>query len=54
MLIDIMQKNISEFGFHLRERLPVYPNFLNKKFLNDNIYNKAIDFIDDTGYVREN
>lgn len=52
--IDIMQKNISEFGFHLRERLPVYPNFLNKKFLNDNIYNKAIDFIDDTGYVREN
>ena len=49
-----MKKNIVEFGFNLRERLPVYPDFLDKKFLNDNIYNKAIDFVDDTGYIAEN
>ena len=52
--LDIMKKNISEFDFNLRERLPVYPEFLNKKFLNDNIYNKAIKFVDNTGYIKEN
>ena len=52
--IDMMKKNIVEFGFNLRERLPVYPNFLDRKFLNDNIYNKAIGFVDDTGYIAEN
>ena len=52
--IDMMKKNIVEFGFNLRERLPVYPDFLDRKFLNDNIYNKAIGFVDDTGYITEN
>ena len=52
--IDLMEKEISEFGFHLRERLPVYPDFLNKKFLNEDIYNKAVSFVDHTGYVTEN
>ena len=49
-----MTKDISEFGFNLRERLPVYPDFLNRKFLNEDIYNKAISFVDDSGYVAEN
>jgi|TARA_B100001029_G_scaffold179779_1_gene190951 7,8-didemethyl-8-hydroxy-5-deazariboflavin synthase CofG subunit len=52
--IDLMTKDISEFGFNLRERLPVYPDFLNRKFLNEDIYNKAISFVDDSGYVAEN
>lgn len=52
--IDLMEKEISEFGFHLRERLPVYPDFLNKKYLNEDIYNKAVSFVDHTGYVTEN
>lgn len=51
--LDIMKKNISEFGFHLRERLPVYPEYLDKRFLTDNIYSKALKFVDETGYVKE-
>ena len=48
-----MKKNISEFGFALRERLPVYPEYLDKRFLTDNIYNKALKFVDETGYIKE-
>ena len=51
--LDIMKKNISEFGFTLRERLPVYPEYLDKRFLTDNIYNKALKFVDETGYIKE-
>lgn len=52
--LDIMKKNISEFGFSLRERLPVYPEYLDKKFLTDRIYNKALKFVDETGYIKDN
>tara|TARA_B100001996_G_scaffold373776_1_gene351614 strand:- start:349 stop:1608 length:1260 start_codon:yes stop_codon:yes gene_type:complete len=51
--LDMMKKNIFEFGFTLRERLPVYPEYLDKRFLTDNIYNKALQFVDETGYVKE-
>ena len=27
---------------------------LNKKYLNEDIYNKAVSFVDHTGYVTEN
>jgi len=42
---------ISELG--LRERLPVYPRFIDKGFLSDTNYRKALDLIDGSGYARD-
>ena len=51
--IDLMQDTILEFGFNLRERLPVYPEYLSQNYIEKHIYEKALNFVDDTGFVRE-
>ena len=52
--IDIVKKTLTEFGFTLRERLPVYPGYLKSEFIEDHIYQRAIKFVDETGFVAEN
>jgi FO synthase subunit 1 len=52
--IEIMKKTLNEFGFTLRERLPVYPAYLKSEFIEDHIYQRAIKFVDETGFVAEN
>ena len=52
--IDLMKNTISEFGFHLRERLPVYPEYLSSNYIEDHILWRAKKFIDKTGFVADN
>ena len=52
--IDLMKTTISEFGFNLRERLPVYPEYLSSEYIeNHHIYERAKKFIDNSGFVTE-
>jgi FO synthase subunit 1 len=37
----------------IKERLPTYPQFIDKEYLSDINYNKALSLIDDSGYVRK-
>ena len=41
-----MKTTISEFGFNLRERLPVYPEYLSSEYIENHIYERAKKFID--------
>ena len=52
--IDLMKNTISEFGFNLRERLPVYPEYLSADYIEDHILGRAKKFIDKTGFVADN
>ena len=51
--IDLMKTTISEFGFNLRERLPVYPEYLSSEYIENHIYERAKKFIDNSGFVTE-
>lgn len=39
-------------GYSLKARLPVYPEFINKEMLSENLYHISKGIIDDDGYVR--
>ncbi|MGP3667378.1 MAG: 7,8-didemethyl-8-hydroxy-5-deazariboflavin synthase CofG [Candidatus Bathyarchaeota archaeon] len=49
-------KNLSfSCGFILKERLPIYPEYITKefKFIPENIRDKVLSVVDEEGYVRE-
>ena len=50
----MMKNTISEFGYNLRERLPVYPEYLSANYIEDHILGRAKKFIDKTGFVADN
>ncbi|MGQ0794106.1 MAG: 7,8-didemethyl-8-hydroxy-5-deazariboflavin synthase CofG [Deltaproteobacteria bacterium] len=52
--LERMEKVVSELGFGLRERLPVYPEFIGEEFLSRNVLERVGDFVDDTGFVMTN
>lgn len=43
--------DIASFDFEKRERLPVYPRYISRKYLSDEVYEKAISVTDEEGYV---
>jgi FO synthase subunit 1 len=49
--LERMQNIIEEMGFTLRERLPVYPEFIDPKFINDDLLRLIRDAVDEQGYV---
>lgn len=51
--LGLMERMCEENGFSLRERLPVYPEFINEKYIDHDLLPKVYDFIDDTGFVAE-
>ena len=44
--------DIDSLPFELKERLPVYPQFITKEYLSVNVYEKAVSVTDEEGYVR--
>ena len=48
-LINILRKN----GFRVKERLPIYPEFIEKCYLSDKVYEIISKLVDEKGYVRE-
>jgi FO synthase subunit 1 len=52
--IEFIRKELARDGFVLKQRLPVYPEYLNKNgFLSDEVKKIALNLVDENGYVVE-
>ena len=51
--IDKLKKDTSLTGQALKKRLPIYPEFIKKEWLNDEIFEKVNNIIDTDGYPKE-
>jgi FO synthase len=49
--LDRMKNAVEESGFTLRERLPVYPEFIDEKYINDDLLKLVRGAVDEQGYV---
>lgn len=49
--IDRMEDMCRENGFELKERLPVYPEFINDKYIVSELINIVNKFVDNSGFV---
>ncbi len=49
--LEIMQDMVQDLGFILRERLPVYPEFIDNEFIDENVLERVENFVDKDGYV---
>lgn len=49
--IDRMEDMCKENGFELKERLPVYPEFINDKYIVSELINIVNKFVDNSGFV---
>ena len=49
--IEKMEQVCDQYGFNLKERLPVYPEFINDDFLNKTLLDSVNRFVDISGYV---
>jgi len=49
--VERMEKELKELGFILKERLPVYPEFIGEEFLSSSVLERVNGFVDDYGYV---
>jgi FO synthase len=52
--IESIRKELARDGFVLKQRLPVYPEYLNKNgFLSDEVKKIALNLVNENGYVVE-
>ena len=52
--IEFIRKELARIGFVLKQRLPVYPEYLNKNgFISDEVKKIALNLVDESGYVVE-
>lgn len=49
--VDRMEKMLGELGFTLKERLPIYPEFIGEEFLSSKVLERVKGFVDSSGYV---
>ena len=49
--VDKMTEEIETMGFKMRERLPVYPEFINEEFIDSYVLEKIKRDIDDSGFI---
>lgn len=49
--LEIMQDMVHDLGFTLRERLPVYPEFIDNEFIDEDVLVRVENFVDKDGYV---
>ncbi len=49
--LEIMKGLVEEMDFTLRERLPVYPEFIGDKYINKELLGLVRDSVDEQGYV---
>lgn len=49
--VERMEKVARGLGLSLRERLPVYPEYIREDFLDARVYEEALKFVDDEGLV---
>jgi FO synthase len=51
--LDDLEKTTRKAGYRLRERLPVYPQFIRDEYLPHQIKALAMTLVDREGYVKE-
>jgi FO synthase subunit 1 len=49
--LEIMKSMVEEAGFSLRERLPVYPEFISDKYISRELLTLVMNSVDEQGYV---
>jgi FO synthase len=49
--LEIMEDMVQDLGFVLRERLPVYPEFIKDEFIDEKVLRRVVNFVDKDGYV---
>ncbi len=49
--VNSMTDEVENLGFELRERLPVYPEFINEEFIDSKVLKLINNHIDETGFV---
>lgn len=49
--VERMERSLGELGFTLKERLPIYPEFIGEEFLSNNVLERVKGFVDSFGYV---
>ena len=51
--INNLKNDTSDTGQVLKKRLPVYPEFIKKEWLNNEIFEKVNNIIDTDGYPKD-
>jgi len=51
--VDIMEKALNETGLELRERLPIYPEFIGDEFLSRKVLDSVMNVVENSGYVSQ-
>jgi 7,8-didemethyl-8-hydroxy-5-deazariboflavin synthase CofG subunit len=51
--VERMERELGELDLGLKERLPIYPEFINEEFLDKMVLERIIKVIDSSGYVLE-
>ena len=49
--VEKMENDVISLGFELRERLPIYPEFINSEFLHKDMYENVMSHIDGDGFI---
>lgn len=52
--VERMEREVAALGYELRERLPVYPEYIDEKWIDPYVLTKIRDRIDENGYVPAN
>lgn len=51
--VKLMERALEDIGLRLRERLPIYPEFIGKEFLSRNVLDSVMKVVDKLGYVSQ-
>lgn len=51
--VEIMESALNEIGLELRERLPIYPEFIGEEFLSRKVLDSVMKVVDNSGYVSQ-
>jgi 7,8-didemethyl-8-hydroxy-5-deazariboflavin synthase CofG subunit len=49
--VERIERSLCELGFTLKERLPIYPEFIGTEFLSNKVLERVKGFVDSSGYV---
>ncbi len=52
--VERMQREVSALGYELRERLPVYPEYIDERWIDPYVLGKVRERVDERGYIPAN
>lgn len=51
--VERMKRALNEIGLELRERLPIYPEFIGEEFLSRKVLDSVMKVVDNSGYISQ-